>query len=361
MIRRRRKRGAPGMGGPLYLVVCAVLLAALLASLLAAVTIGSVAVPAGEAYRVILHRLFGWGDAALYGQGRIHDVVLLIRLPRLILAVAVGMGLSVSGAVMQAVVKNPLAEPYVLGISSGASLGAALALMLGVGTMLGANYVGMAACIGAWAISMGVVALSNVGGRATSVKLLLSGMALSSLCGAFSNCAVYFSSDRDALREVSFWMMGSLAGAQWETNAVILPLTVLGTLFFWTQHRTLNLMLLGDEVSVTLGADLHRRRQLYLLASSVLVGLAVYCAGVIGFVGLVIPHGMRMLVGTDHKKLIPISALSGALFLVWADVLCRVVIPGMELPIGILTSVIGAPCFIYLMVRRRYGFGGGGS
>ena len=153
-------------------------------------------------------------------------------------------------------------------------------------------------------------------------------------------------------------MMGSLAGAEWETNAVILPLTVLGVLFFWTQHRTLNLMLLGDEASITLGTDLHLYRQVYLLVSSVLVGFAVYCAGVIGFVGLVIPHVVRMLVGTDHKKLVPLSALTGAVFLIWADVLCRAVIPGVELPIGILTSLIGAPCFLSQMARRRDGFGG---
>ncbi len=343
---------------PLYLLACFALLAVLLGSLLLAVTIGSVQIPVGDAYRVILHRLFGLYDASAYGAGRIHDVVLMIRLPRLILAAAVGMGLSVSGVVMQAVVKNPLAEPYVLGISSGASLGATLAILLGVGVIFGGNYVGVTACIGAFAISIAVVGLANIGGRATSVKLLLAGMALSALCSAFSSCVVYFSHDRDATREVSFWMMGSLAGAEWETNAVILPLTVLGVLFFWTQHRTLNLMLLGDEASITLGTDLHLYRQVYLLVSSVLVGFAVYCAGVIGFVGLVIPHVVRMLVGTDHKKLVPLSALTGAVFLIWADVLCRAVIPGVELPIGILTSIIGAPCFIYLMARRRYGFGG---
>lgn len=343
---------------PFYLLACFALLAVLLGSLLLAVTIGSVQIPVGDAYRVILHRLFGLYDASAYGVGRIHDVVLMIRLPRLILAAAVGMGLSVSGVVMQAVVKNPLAEPYVLGISSGASLGATLAILLGVGVIFGGNYVGVTACIGAFAISIAVVGLANIGGRATSVKLLLAGMALSALCSAFSSCVVYFSNDRDATREVSFWMMGSLAGAEWETNAVILPLTVLGVLFFWTQHRTLNLMLLGDEASITLGTDLHLYRQVYLLVSSVLVGFAVYCAGVIGFVGLVIPHVVRMLVGTDHKKLVPLSALTGAVFLIWADVLCRAVIPGVELPIGILTSIIGAPCFIYLMARRRYGFGG---
>lgn len=230
--------------------------------------------------------------------------------------------------------------------------------MLGVGITFGSNYVGIMACLGAFLISIGVVALANIGGRATSVKLLLAGMALSSLCGAFSSFIVYFSNDQDGMKTVSYWMMGSLGGASWENNAVVVPISILGVLFFWTQYRTLNLMLLGDESAITLGTDLHPWRQLYLLVSSLMVGFAVYCAGVIGFVGLVIPHVVRMLFGTDHKKLVPLCALVGAIFLIWADVLCRIIITGMELPIGILTSMIGAPVFIWLMVRKKYGFGG---
>lgn len=358
-----KRLGQAGLlsGRPAYITAIFVLLAVLGFSLLLAVTIGSVHIPIQDVYGVIVNRLFGLGDSSVYGQGKIRDVVLFIRLPRLILAVAVGICLSISGVVMQAVVKNPLAEPYVLGISSGASLGATLAIMLGVGVFFGSNYVGAMACLGAFLISMGVVALANIGGRATSVKLLLAGMALSSLCGAFSSFVVYFANDRDGMRDVSYWMMGSLAGASWESNAVVFPLAVAGLLFFWTQHRTLNLMLLGDEASITLGTDLHLYRQVYLLVSSLLIGFSVYCAGVIGFVGLIIPHVVRMLFGTDHKKMVPLCGLSGAVFLVWADVLCRVVVPGMELPIGVLTSMIGAPCFIYLMVRRKYGFGGGGG
>jgi iron complex transport system permease protein len=155
--------------------------------------------------------------------------------------------------------------------------------------------------------------------------------------------------------------MGSLAGAKWNLDGVMTLVVLGGLAFFMTQYRSLNLMLLGDEVSITLGTNLHRRRQVYLLVSAAIVGFAVYSAGMIGFVGLIVPHVVRMLFGTDHKKMIPLSALVGAIFLVWADVACRILIKGQELPIGILTSMIGAPCFIYLMIRRRYGFGGGGS
>lgn len=341
-----------------YITICIVLLAALGVSLLAAVTIGSSSLTIGQVYEIILYKLFGIGDGTALGAGSVHDVVWYIRMPRLILALLVGMGLSVCGVIMQAIVKNPLADPYVLGISSGASLGATLSIMLGVGVALGANAVGGMAFLGAFGISVAVVGLANVGGRANSVKLLLAGMALSAVCSAFSNFIVYLVNDKDKIQTVTYWMMGSLAGAKWENMAVIAPVILLGTLFFWTQHRTLNLMLLGDESAVTLGTDLHRWRQLYLLVSSAMVGFIVYSSGMIGFVGLIIPHVVRMISGTDHKKLIPLSALVGSIFLIWADVLCRVVIHGAELPIGILTSIIGAPCFIYLMVRRRYGFGG---
>lgn len=344
---------------PTYIIAIIVLLALIILSLLAAVTIGSVRIPIQDVYHVLLYKLFGIGDAAAWGSGSVHDVVWFIRLPRLILALGVGMGLAICGVVMQAIVKNPLADPYILGVSSGASLGATLAILLGVGVALGSNYVGIVAFLGAFGISVAVVILANIGGKANSVKLLLAGMALSAVCSAFSNFIVYFANDKEGIQTITYWLMGSLAGASWENISFILPITLFGTFFFLTQFRTLNLMLLGDDVSVTLGTDLHRWRQVYLLVSSLMIGFIVYSSGMIGFVGLIIPHVVRMLFGTDHKKLVPLCALTGALFLIWADVLCRVIIQGMELPIGILTSMIGAPCFIWLMVRRRYGFGGG--
>ncbi len=345
----------------MWVVALVVLLAVLVGSLLVAVTIGSVNLSVGDVYGVILYHLTGLGDASLYGDGTATgDIVWQVRLPRLVLAIAVGMALSVVGAVMQAVVKNPLADPYILGVSSGAQLGATLAILLGVGAALGSGYEGVVAFVGAFLASMAVVAMANVGGRATSVKLVLSGTALAAICGAVSNFLLFVVNTNDgAVSAVVRWTMGSLAGADWPTNGLVLVLALLGTLFFWSQHRALNLMLLGDETAVTLGADLTRRRVVYLAVASLLVGFAVYAAGIIGFVGLVIPHIVRMLFGTDHKKLIPLAAVVGAIFLLWADVLCRVVIPHHEIPIGILTALVGAPVFVWLMVRRKYGFGGG--
>lgn len=353
-----RLKGQSAYGAALVLLALALPL-----SLMGAVCFGTVDLPLGKVYTVIGHEfshlVFRTPFPPEWAPGTaVHDVVWLIRLPRLVLGAAVGAGLSVCGAVMQAVVKNPLADPYVLGISSGASLGATLALLLGVGTALGSRYVGAMAFLGTFGVSLGVMALANLGGRATTVKLLLSGAAVSAVCGAASNFVIYLSDADHAAAQVVRWTMGSLAAADWAGNGMITAVSAAGTLFFRTQSRTLNLMLLGDENAVTLGTDLHPWRILYLLVASLMVGLAVFYAGVIGFVGLVIPHGVRMLFGTDHRKLIPLSALSGGVFLIWADVLCRSILPGNEIPIGVLTALLGAPVFLYLMARKPYGFGG---
>ncbi|NFT92357.1 iron ABC transporter permease [Clostridium botulinum] len=342
----------------MYIGTSIMLLIILFISIGFAVTLGSTDISIREVYEVIFYKIFNVGDSTS-SSGPVADVVWLIRMPRIILAVAVGMGLSVVGVVMQAIVKNPLADPYILGISSGASLGANLAVILGVGTMFGSNYIGIMGFIGAFSISIIVLVVANVGGRSNSTKLLLSGMALSSVCSSFASFMVYISNDSQKLKTITFWLMGSLAGAKWNEIVIILIIVVVGSVFFITQNRTLNLMLLGDEVSITLGTDLHKYRIVYLLVTSLIIGIIVYASGIIGFIGLIIPHIVRMIFGTDHKKVIPISGLLGAIFLIYADVLSRVLIKGTEVPIGILVSIIGAPCFVYLMIKKSYGFGGG--
>ncbi len=341
-----------------YIFICLLLIVILIISLFWALSIGSVKIPLESIYFTIMTQLQSTTSIDAIGKGPVHDIVWLLRLPRLVLAGIVGAGLATCGVIMQAIVKNPLADPYILGISSGASLGATAAILLGIGISLGENFVGIAAFIGAFAISLGVVFIANLGGKANSMKLLLAGMALSAVCGAFSSFIVYFANNKEGMQTIAFWLMGSLAGARWDNIFVIGPIVFISILFFWTQSRILNLMLLGDEVAITLGRDLHMYRQAYLLVSSLIVGFVVYSAGMVGFVGLIIPHVVRMLVGTDHKKMIPISALVGAIFLIVADGLCRVIIPKTELPIGILISLIGAPCFVYLMIKKTYGFGG---
>ena len=313
----------------MYVAVLIGLAGFLIFSILAAITFGNADLSLKDVYSVIAYKLFHIKSLSAYAEGAVHDVVWLIRLPRVLLALAVGMALSVCGVVM-----------------------------LGIGSFLGGNSVGITAFIGAMITSFAVIAIANMGGKATSAKLILAGMAVSAVCSAFSNFVIYITNDKHAATEVMKWSMGSLAGASWTRVGVMLPVTLVCVAVFWTQYRNLNLMLLGDDVSITLGTDLHRLRTFYLIVASVMIGFAVYCAGVIGFVGLVIPHVVRILFGTDHRKLLPLSALLGASFLIWCDVACRVILKNSEMPIGVLVSIIGAPCFIYLLVRKSYGFGG---
>lgn len=340
---------------PIYIGVSIILVTILLFSIGFAVTLGSVDISIKEVYEAILSKF----SIKEVGDEAVHDVIWLIRLPRIILAMIVGSGLAVAGVVMQAIVKNPLADPYILGISSGASLGATLAILLGFGSILGSNFIGIMGFLGAFLVSILVLLISNIGGRGNSLKLLLSGMAVSSICSAVSSFIVYISNDAQGIKSITFWLMGSLAGAKWQELNFILPIILLGIIFFITQYRTLNLMLLGDEVGITLGTNLNKYRYLYLLITSLIIGVLVYAAGTIGFVGLIIPHFVRMIFGTDHRKLIPISALVGAIFVIWSDTISRTLIQGTEIPIGIIISMIGSPCFIWLMIRKSYGFGGG--
>ena len=352
-------------GRPAYWLAILVLLAGLLLSLLWAVTFGSVDLKMGDVYRVILYKVtealhFPVGDSEVYGSGSMSDIVWFVRLPRLVLAIGVGMALALAGVVMQAIVKNPLADPYVLGVSSGASLGATLAILVGVGSFLGSGYVGLVAFAG------GVPGLHGGDRLGQYRRQGYLGKADSGRHGPLRHlyrCLKFFylyviNTSSGALEAVVRWTMGSLAAASWDTNLWMLAVAVLGALFFWTQYRTLNLMLLGDDCAGTLGVELAGRRLMYLLVVAAMVGVLVYQAGMVGFVGLIIPHGVRLLFGSDHRTLLPLAGLTGAVFLVWMDVLCRVVLPGNEIPIGILTALVGAPVFLALLARRRYGFGG---
>lgn len=338
--------------------ICLFLLLVLAASLIFGITLGSAKLSLEQIVFALEEELLYDNVHITADNLALHDIIWLLRLPRIVLAATIGAGLATCGVIMQAIVKNPLADPYILGVSSGAALGATAAIMLGLGVAWGENFIGLAAFIGALAVSLAVVFIANIGSRANSIKLLLAGMALSSLCGAVSSFIIYYANNAEGMQTISYWMMGSMAGARWSLLKLLLPLFLGAIVFFITQSRILNLMLLGDEVAITLGRDLHMYRQAYLLVSSLIVGFAVYSAGMIGFVGLIIPHAVRCLVGQDHKQLLPVSALLGAIFLIWADVLCRIILPRTELPIGILISLIGAPCFVYLLVKRSYGFGG---
>ncbi len=340
------------------ITLCCILLGLLCASVIVAVALGSSHIRFMDVTHVIQYKLLRGDELSMYGDGAIHDVIWLIRAPRVILAVIVGGGLAVCGLVMQAIVKNPLADPYILGVSSGASLGATLAIMLGIGVYFGVYSVGIMAFFGAMGASVLVLVIAHAKSKPTSMKLVLSGMAVSSIFSSFSSFIVFIANDKEGIQTITFWLMGSLAGANWQTLIIVACVVLLGSLFFFFGYRTLDLMLLGDEVAITLGKNLNGARILFMMVSAVMIGFIVFVSGMIGFVGLIIPHVTRMLVGTGHKANIPLAFLCGSLFMVWADVASRIIIPYTELPIGILISMIGAPFFVYMLIAKEYRYGG---
>lgn len=320
------------------------LIALFLVSAYMGLCLGYAKIPGAEIFRA----LFRPQEA----PAQVAAIVTEIRLPRMLLAVIVGAGLSVAGLVMQAVVGNPIADPYILGISSGASLGATASIVLGLFSAFGTYGPGIGAFLFALLTALGVLALSGIGGRATAERLILSGLAISTAASSASTLLLYTAKNRDAVREVSFWLMGSLSGAKLAELKFLAPLILLLCLFLTGQYRNLNLMLLGDETAYSLGKDLAKIRLLYIVCVSLMVGAMVYAAGTIGFLGLIVPHMARFMAGTDHKRLILVVMLLGAIFLLWADIAARNMVPGGELPTGVVVSVVGAPFFVYLIVKN---------
>lgn len=333
----------------------------LIVSVILSVSLGSLRIKPSVSYSIILNKLFGLslGDPSEVANLSTYNVIWLIRMPRVLLAIAVGAGLAICGTVMQATVQNPLAEPYILGISSGASLGATFSIMLGIGTfsIFSISGISLWAFLGALGSSILVLALSSIGSKMSSAKLVLSGTVVSALCNSLSNFIISIASDAEGMQSVKFWTMGSLATAKWQNIGFVVLVVIICCLFFLTQGRTLNLMLMGDEASITLGLNLNFYRRFYMIITSLLTGILVANCGIIGFVGLIIPHISRSIVGSDHKKLVPTSIFLGSIFLIWADVFARITIPNAELSIGIITGLVGAPFFVYILLRKGFGYG----
>lgn len=348
--------------GRYYFPVIFLLMALIVLSAVFSVSIGQVHIPFRQSMDIMIHTLSHGqlGSLDNVESESYLNIVKQIRMPRVVFALLIGIGLSMCGAVMQAVVQNPLADPYILGISSGASLGATFAILIGFGSGALFSQLGVAfgAFVGAMITSAGVLILSSIGGKATSVKLVLSGAVIGALCGSFSSLIIYFANNAEGIKTVTFWSMGSLASASWSKLPILLLVVLIGCGLILFQYRVLNTMLLGDESAVTLGINLSVYRKVYLVATSLITGTMVAFSGMIGFVGLIIPHIARGIFGADHKRLLPGTFLLGGLFLIWADILSRTLIHNVELPIGIITSVIGSPIFIYMIVRRGYNFGG---
>lgn len=348
----------------LFLTAVAGLTAILILSLILAVTAGTVPISAKEVYGQILYQLTGYPLKGLEspGTGSIFDIVWTIRFPRVLMGCVVGMSLALSGVIMQATVQNPLADPYILGLSSGASLGATFSIMIGASTVftgiLARTSIAFWGFLGAFVVSLAVFFLSSVGGRVTTSRMILSGVVMSSICSAFSNIIIYLNSDKSDIQSVTFWTFGSLSTATWDKLAGPALCLFICLLFFTTQLRRLNIMLLGDEAATTLGVNLSRTRKIYMLITALLTAVVVCYCGIIGFVGLMIPHIARAVTGSDYRRLLPVATLVGGIFMIWADVVARFLVKGKEVPIGIITSAVGAPVFLFIMLKNAYGFGG---
>lgn len=319
---------------PLWLMVLL-----LVALTLFATTLGAMRLP--------LASIWPSGDEVL------RHIWLTIRLPRVLLALLVGSALALSGCVMQGLFRNPLADPGLLGISSGAALTVAFWLVLPISVpVLVALYAPMlAAFIGSLAVMAVIFVLSKAGDGSLS-RLLLVGIAINALCGALVGMLSWISNDAQ-LRQLSLWGMGSLGQAEWPTLLVSATLIIPSSLVVWWMAARLNLLQLGDEEAHYLGVNVRVLQRVLLLCSAVLVAASVAISGVIGFIGLVVPHLMRMWLGPDHRGLIPGSLLAGAILLLIADTLARTVAAPAEMPVGLLTSLLGAPWFLWLIFRQE--------
>jgi len=317
----------------------------LLASMAAAATFGAADIAVLDVARSALAHI-GLADDPLTDLQ--DGIVWQLRMPRILTAAAVGAGLALSGAVMQAVTRNPLADPYLLGLSSGASCGAVLVLVLGAGFVLPA-----AAFVGAMVAMAATMTLARSVGAITPATTVLAGLAVSSLAGALTSLVVFWSATGDAYREILSWLLGSLAGADW--GSVVISGVALGLVGVpvLLSGRVLDGFAFGDNAAASLGLDVNRIRWLLLGATALLTGAMVSVSGSIGFVGLVLPNAVRLIVGSRHRRLLPLSAIVGAVFLVWVDTAARTLFDPRELPVGIMTVVVGAPVFAWLLRRQR--------
>lgn len=342
-------------------LTCLVLAAVLLASIIIGIGTGPVAIPFAEVWRVMFHRLGGLltgSELPLEGvRESTQNIVWFLRVPRVLLGALVGAALTLSGVGMQAFTKNPLAEPYVLGISSGASLGAVLAMLLGVSLpVLGRLSVSAGAFAGALVSILLVYLLARTRNAVTPIRLILVGVAVSAMFQAFTNYIVYTAPDDAAVREATFWMLGGLGSAEWADVPLLAGLVPPALLLMLALAKPLNAMMMGDSSAVTLGVNLTVVRNVLIGVTALLTASSVAVSGCIGFVGLVIPHLVRSVVGPDHRKLVPLAALFGAIFLIWVDVGARIIKPPAEIPVGILTAFLGAPLFLWMIKVRRYEF-----
>ncbi len=321
-----------------------------------AIGLGSAVVPPAETVRYLWAALSGGVIQA--DEVVRYQIIWQIRTPRVLLAAVVGAGLGVVGVAVQAMVRNALADPYILGVSSGASVGAVLVSVLGALSALGIHAVSAGAFLGALGATLLVHLVARSPTGVTPLRLVLTGVALSFGFQAVMSVIVYLAPSSEATATVLFWTMGSFGAATWSSLPVVAVVVVLGILVLRGLARPLDVLALGDETSASLGVDAARQRKVLFAVTAVMTGAMVAVSGAIGFVGLVIPHIVRIAVGADHRRVLTVAPLLGAVLMVWVDLFSRVVVAPRELPLGVITALIGVPVFLGLMRRRGYLFGG---
>jgi len=327
-----------------------ILVIMLLSSILITISLGSVPIPLGTTAKILLNKLPAIDIERTWNIVQ-EDIILSLRLPRIFLAMIVGAMLGTAGIAFQGVLRNPLADPYILGVSSGAAVGAASAILfVNPASFLANIAIPLFAFIGA------ILSLLMVFGiawrrKGDNVSLILAGVVVQSFLGAVLSFTITISGTK--LKTIVFWMMGSFASSSWREVLFLIPYLALGFLIIYAFYRNLNILTLGEQAAQHLGMSVERVKIILLVAASMLSAAAVSVVGIIGFVGLIVPHIIRILVGPDHKVLIPASCLAGAIFLLWSDTIARTIIPSMEIPIGVITALAGAPFFGYLLKKKR--------
>ncbi|MDI6892850.1 MAG: iron chelate uptake ABC transporter family permease subunit [Actinomycetota bacterium] len=314
---------------------------------------GAVSIPPATTLRIILSKIFNSNPSFGDHFPETYEVILFkVRFPRVVLAALVGIALATSGVVFQGIFKNPMADPYIIGVSSGAALGATLAAIVFKGFgLFGFSLIPLLAFIGAVLTSFAVYNLARVGTRVPVSTLLLSGIAIGAFLHALTSFVMVFGT-KD-LHFIIFWLMGGFSAKNWDHVRIMTPFLLIGLPLVFYYSRDLNVLLLGEERAQQLGIEVERLKKLLIAAASLLAAAAVAVSGIVGFVGLIIPHIVRLVTGPNHKILIPCSALFGASFVVFADLLARTIMPPLEIPVGIITALFGAPFFVYLLKKGK--------
>ncbi|MEU4142882.1 FecCD family ABC transporter permease [Streptomyces parvulus] len=338
------------------LLVCGALTLVLLASVVVAIGLGPAVVTPAETARHLWAALTGGRIGA--DEVTTYQIIWQIRTPRVLLAALVGAGLSAVGVAIQAMVRNALADPFVLGVSSGASVGAVAVTVTGGLAALGIHAVSAGAFAGALAASLLVYAASATRGALSPLRLVLTGVAMSLGFQAVMSLIVYFAPDSEATSMVLYWTMGSFGAATWGALPVVAVVVVAGVVALHRHGRVMDVLALGDETAASLGVGADRQRRRLLVLVSLVTGVMVAVSGAIAFVGLVMPHVVRMLVGATHARVLAVAPLAGAVFMVWVDLAARTVVAPRELPLGVITALVGVPVFVALMRRKGYTFGG---